>query len=93
MATQNNRNGSNTRSERDGRNAGGNRDGGTRPTGQETNYKVVYGIVERGESAFWTRIGAAFENKDGSFNIRLDFVPTSPDTTLQAREPRPMDEA
>ncbi len=49
---------------------------------------MAYGIVRRGESSFWTRIGAAFENRDGSLNIKLEFLPTSVDTTLQVREPR-----
>jgi hypothetical protein len=58
------------------------------PSGNAPSYKLVYGIVKRGESSFWTRIGAAFENRDGSLNIKLDFLPTSADTTLQIREPR-----
>jgi hypothetical protein len=47
---------------------------------------VVYGIVKRGESSFWTRIEAAFVNRDGSLNSKLDFLPASMDTTLQVRE-------
>ena len=40
-----------------------------------------------GESAkgFWTRIGVAFENRDGSMNLRFDYWPTSPETTIQLR--------
>ena len=57
-------------------------------------YKIVYGVVQREgmEKGFWTRIGAAFENKDGSWNVKLDFLPTSMDTTLQIRDPRPTEE-
>ena len=65
-----------------------NRNSNTRTESNVPTYKLVYGIVKRGESSFWTRIGAAFENRDGSMNIKLDFLPTSVDTTLQLREPR-----
>ncbi len=34
----------------------------------------------------WTRIGAAFENRDGSWNLRFDYFPTSPATTVQLRD-------
>jgi hypothetical protein len=37
---------------------------GTRTQAPAPSYKIVYGIVKRGESSFWTRIGAAFENRD-----------------------------
>lgn len=61
-----------------------------------TTHKVIYGITERGEGnnkkSYWTRIGVAFENKDGSFNMRFDFIPTSPDTTIQMRDPREKDD-
>ena len=52
-------------------------------------YKAVYGIVQRDgmEKSFWTRIGAAFENKVGSLNVKLDFLPASMDTMLQIRDP------
>ena len=38
----------------------------------------VYTIVDRGErkKAIWLQIGAAFENKDGSLNVRLNALPT-----------------
>ena len=37
----------------------------------------AYTITERGERTFWTRIGVAFTNKDGSINVRLDAVPVT----------------
>ena len=55
-------------------------------TGRE--YKQLFGAVRRGERSYWTRIGAAFINKDGSMNLRFDFFPTDPNTTVQLREPR-----
>ena len=36
--------------------------------------------------AVWVKIGAAFTNKDGSINVRLDALPVN--GTLQVREPR-----
>ena len=52
------------------------------------SYKVVYGVVSRNNSTFWTRIGVAFRNRDGSWNVRFDYLPTSMETTVQIREPR-----
>ena len=49
--------------------------------------------VERGQGedkkSFWTRIGTAFPNKDGSYNLRFDYLPTDPGTTIQFREVQP----
>ncbi|HMJ11052.1 MAG TPA: hypothetical protein VK524_06570 [Polyangiaceae bacterium] len=55
-------------------------------------HKEIFGVVSRGEQGFWTRIGTAFENRDGSWNIKLDFVPTDPQATIQMRDPRPRDD-
>jgi len=48
---------------------------------------TVYGIIERPgqEKAFWSRIGVAFRNRDGSINLKLDFFPRDPGTGLQVR--------
>lgn len=55
-----------------------------------TNMKQIVAVVERGEGAdakkFWTRIGVAFENRDGSWNLRFDYFPTSSTTTVQLRD-------
>ena len=50
--------------------------------------KEIFGIVERNESSFWTRIGVAFENRDGSWNLRFDYWPSRPEVRVQLREPR-----
>ncbi|MCC7538395.1 MAG: hypothetical protein IT379_19380 [Deltaproteobacteria bacterium] len=54
------------------------------------NMKQIVAVVERGEGSdakkFWTRIGVAFENRDGSWNLRFDYFPTNPATTVQLRE-------
>lgn len=34
--------------------------------------KIVYAITERGERSFWTRIGVAYTNRDGSINLKLE---------------------
>jgi hypothetical protein len=36
---------------------------------------AAFNIVERGEKRFWNRVGSAFKNRDGSFNIFLDALP------------------
>jgi hypothetical protein len=51
----------------------------------------IVGAVERtvGEEkkTWWTRIGTAFQNKDGSWNLRFDYVPARlADTTIQLRD-------
>ena len=49
--------------------------------------KVVYTVTERGEKSFWTRIGAAFSNRDGSMTVRLEAVPVN--GVLQIRDEDP----
>ena len=51
----------------------------------------IVGAVERtvGEEkkSFWTRIGTGFQNKDGSWNLRFDYLPTAQvETTIQLRD-------
>jgi hypothetical protein len=52
--------------------------------------KQLVAAIERGEGdekkTFWTRIGVAFENRDGSYNLRFDFIPTRTETTIQLRD-------
>ncbi len=38
-------------------------------------FKVVYIVAERPGHKQWIRVGAAFVNKDGSLNVRLDALP------------------
>ncbi len=52
--------------------------------------KVVFAVTERGERSFWTRVGAAFTNRDGSLTVRLDAVPIN--GILQIRDWTPRDE-
>ena len=50
----------------------------------------IFGAVTRNaddeKKTWWTRIGAAFRNRDGSINLRFDYLPARPDTTIQLRE-------
>ena len=58
--------------------------------GAGRRWKVVYTIVEgRDGKKHWLRIGAAFENKDGSWNVRLDAMPVN--GTLHIRDPEPVE--
>ena len=46
----------------------------------------AFTIVEReGAKPIWVRVGAAFENKDGSLNVYLDALPIN--GKLQLRRP------
>ena len=51
--------------------------------------KEVYHIKELGDGkkSFWTRIGMAFVNKDGSLNAFLDTLPI--DGKIHIRDPKP----
>ena len=56
----------------------------------------IVGAVERtvGENkkTWWTKIGVAFPNKDGSWNLRFDYLPARlSDTTVQLRDIDPKD--
>jgi hypothetical protein len=54
-----------------------------------TNSKTIFGVTERNRRSFWTRIGTAFVNRDGSLNLLFDFIPTDPRVTIQVREREP----
>jgi hypothetical protein len=56
---------------------------------------VVQRTVSGGEPRnFWTKIGIAFENSDGSWNLRFDYLPTgNSETTIQLRPFDPKDPA
>lgn len=66
----------------------------------DTKYFEVYTIRKiqgKEQKSRWTRIGTGFENKDGSFNLRLDALPvTNPETgtaDLHMRLPKAKDES
>lgn len=46
------------------------------------------------KKTFWNRIGRAFQNRDGSFNLKFDYFPVRDDGTMtvQLREDKPKTE-
>jgi hypothetical protein len=51
----------------------------------------LVGAVQRNvgddKKTWWTRIGVGFQNRDGSWNLRFDYLPTRlSETTIQLRE-------
>jgi hypothetical protein len=62
-------------------------------------HKVVLGARPIGEpdangyyqKFFWTQIGVAFVNKDGSLTLKLNYIPTDPSINIMIREPRERD--
>jgi hypothetical protein len=52
----------------------------------KTMKKLVAVRKDRNEKNHWTTIGVAFENDDGSFNLRFDYLPTDSATTIQLRD-------
>jgi len=58
------------------------------PAGRPKRFKEVWLVEDRkNASSIWTRVGAAFENADGSWNIRLSAVPLG--GRLNVRDPLP----
>ncbi|RJO66808.1 MAG: hypothetical protein C4523_11235 [Myxococcales bacterium] len=52
------------------------------PQGQPNRPWEVYTVRDKGERAFWTKIGAAFKNADGSFRVLLDALPVNGSLTI-----------
>lgn len=57
---------------------------------EQTKMKHVYVITGKGERKFWTKIGVAFVNRDGSLNCKLDSLPV--DGELHIRDYTPKEE-
>jgi hypothetical protein len=45
---------------------------------------VTERTTDQGSKSFWTKVGSAFENKDGSVTVKLEALPLS--GTLQIRD-------
>jgi hypothetical protein len=60
--------------------------------GRAVRYKEVF-VVEDvpNRRSRWTRVGVAFENRDGSWNLKLSAVPIA-GAKMQIRDPQPQDE-
>ncbi len=67
----------------------------------EVKMMQIVGAVQRNEEgdkndkkAWWTKIGVAFQNRDGSWNLRFDYLPARlGETTIQLREFSPKEAA
>lgn len=56
--------------------------------------KKIVGAVERNGRTWWTSLGVAFLNEDGSLNLKFDYLPTATGTTtVQVRDFDERDEA
>ena len=57
---------------------------------EKKNMKQLVAAIERGEGdnkkSYWMRLGVAFQNKDGSWNLKFDTFPVDPKTTVQLRD-------
>ena len=61
---------------------------------ESNNRKAVYTVIDSPDDsrkARWIRVGIAFENKDGSYNVLLDALPVN--GKLHIRDFPPADEA
>ena len=57
---------------------------------QSRSMKTVFTVVDRGQGkSIWVRVGTGFENKDGSWNLHLDAIPTN--GKLQVRDWEPIE--
>jgi hypothetical protein len=51
------------------------------------NMKKLVAAVTRNDNTYWTQIGVAFENRDHSWNLKFDYLPTDlQETTIQLRD-------
>jgi hypothetical protein len=58
--------------------------------------QIVFAVprVGKGEKkTWWMKAGVAFQNQDGSWNLRFDVLPARPDITIQLREMDAKEEA
>jgi hypothetical protein len=54
------------------------------------NMKKLVAAIQLGDGdnkrIRWSNIGVAFQNQDGSWNLKFNLLPTSPNTTIQLRD-------
>ena len=50
--------------------------------------KAVYVITPRGGRSYWTRVGVAFVNRDGSLNVKLEAMPVTGEIHIRDHVPR-----
>jgi hypothetical protein len=54
----------------------------------QSKMKIAYVITQRGTQKYWTRVGVAFVNKDGSLNVKLEAVPVTGELHVRDYVPR-----
>ena len=54
----------------------------------QSKMKIAYVVTQRGTNKYWTRIGAAFVNRDGSINVKLEAVPVNGEVQIRDYVPR-----
>jgi hypothetical protein len=54
----------------------------------QSKMKIAYVVTQRGTNKYWTRVGVAFVNRDGSINVKLDAVPVSGEIHVRDYVPR-----
>lgn len=54
----------------------------------DSRMKIVYSISERGGKSYWSRIGVAFVNSDGSLNVKLECIPVNGEFHIRDYVPR-----
>jgi len=54
----------------------------------QSKMKIAYVVTQRGTNKYWTRIGVAFVNRDGSINVQLEAVPVSGEIHVRDYVPR-----
>jgi hypothetical protein len=55
---------------------------------EKNGTRASFALTERGDKTFWTRIGVAFTNKDGSITVQLDALPVSGRLQIRDEESR-----
>jgi hypothetical protein len=54
----------------------------------QSKMKIAYVITQRGTQKYWSRVGVAFVNKDGSLNVKLEAIPVSGELHVPDYVPR-----
>lgn len=55
---------------------------------EQSKVKIVYNVTERAGRSYWTRVGIAFVNRDGSLSVRLESLPVSGEMQIRDQAPR-----
>jgi hypothetical protein len=58
------------------------------PIMDQSKMKIAYVVTQRGTNKYWTRVGVAFVNRDGSMNVKLEAVPVNGEIHVRDYVPR-----